>query len=137
MDKTNTAKNSREKGRSAISHRKKFKRKLEIEDTRGHTVNKKSGKNNISQKRLRNFHGKQERASNFKEVAIFAFSNSNLLKSANTTSLINNAMLLKVYPESSSKIFITLKNFDSSIEEIRHHIMKNFEAQENLMFSAK
>ncbi|KAF5934220.1 hypothetical protein HYC85_030391 [Camellia sinensis] len=36
-------------------------------------------------------------ASNFKEVAIIAFSNSILLRSANTTSLIKNAMLLEVH----------------------------------------
>ncbi|GMP62575.1 hypothetical protein CsSME_00024629 [Camellia sinensis var. sinensis] len=61
MNKTNTTKNPRQKGISGISHRKKLKRNLEVEDTRGHTVNKVSrGKNILLPKRLRNVHGKQE-----------------------------------------------------------------------------
>ncbi|GMP21666.1 hypothetical protein CsSME_00054295 [Camellia sinensis var. sinensis] len=67
MNKTDTTKNPRRKRRSGIRHRKKLKRNLEVEDTRGHTVNKISrGKNRIPPKGLRNVHGKQERASNLK-----------------------------------------------------------------------
>ena len=103
-----------------------------MKNTREHTVDKVSCcKNSIPPKRLRNFHGKQKEVSNFKKMAILAFSDFILLRSANATSLIKNVMLLEVCPKSPINIFspiITPKNFDSSIEEIGYHFMKTFEA---------
>ncbi|GMP74241.1 hypothetical protein CsSME_00031709 [Camellia sinensis var. sinensis] len=131
MNKADTPKNLRRK-RSSGGIWKTCKRNLEVEDTRGYTVNEiSSGTNNILPKRLRNFHGKQQGTSNFKEMTILAFSHSILLRSANITSLIKNVMFLKVCLESSINIFsliITPKNFDGSIKEIGHHFMKNLEA---------
>ncbi|KAF5930111.1 hypothetical protein HYC85_030984 [Camellia sinensis] len=93
-----------------------------IEDTERHTVVEiSSSKNNITPKRLRNFHGKQKEVSNFKKMAILAFSDFILLRSANATSLIKNVMLLKVCSESSINILspiITPKTFSGSIKEI-------------------
>ena len=141
MNKTDTPKNPKRKRRRGISHRKKGKRNLELEDTGRHTVDKvSSGKNSITPKRLRNVNGKQERASNFKKMVILIFSDSILLRIANTTRLIKDVMLLYVCPKSSINILspiITVENFELSIKKIIHHFMKNLKTRENFTFSSK